>query len=125
MVLIETEVVDAIIEVDGQIIGSTPFDGLIPAGTHTPECMPQVTWTPSGKFAFKQKYVLDFDLTMEPPLSLPSRQSYRKQVQSYTRPGGFDLRELLWRERLLVLQWELNLQRRRMRLSTTSLHFPL
>ena len=29
------EVIDVVIEVDGVIIGSTPFDGLIPAGAHT------------------------------------------------------------------------------------------
>ncbi len=29
------QVIDVVIEVDGEIIGSTPFDGVVPAGAHT------------------------------------------------------------------------------------------
>jgi len=69
VVLIETgAVVDAIIEVDGQIIGSTPFDGLIPAGTHTlrvyaPGYMDTIR---EVRIQAGKRYVLDFDLEMEP-----------------------------------------------------------
>ena len=69
VVIIETgDIMDATIEVDGQIIGSTPFDGLIPAGTHTlrvyaPGYMDTIR---EVRIQAGKRYVLDFDLIAEP-----------------------------------------------------------
>lgn len=77
VVLIDTqEILDATVEVDGQIIGSTPFDGLIPAGAHT------LRVTKNGyiedirevRIQAGKRYILDIDLqeyAPPAPLAMP------------------------------------------------------
>ena len=72
VVLIDTgNVVDAVVEVDGQIIGSTPFDGQIPAGAHTLRIYKTgyVDSLREIRIQAGKRYVLDFELREDVPLT--------------------------------------------------------
>ena len=72
VVLIETgEVMDAIVEVDGQIIGSTPFDGQISAGAHTLRIYKTGYLDTLREIRVQagKRYVLDFELVADVPVA--------------------------------------------------------
>jgi hypothetical protein len=88
---------DATVAVDGQIIGSTPFDGLVAAGEHT------VTVTAPGLRPFNQRlsiragesYSLKVDLQKDPRATQPLEQP-TETTEEDSASGGTPVHKTWW-----------------------------